>query len=175
MSFFKSLKKIALPALAIGGTIAAPYLAPSLLGGISSLGGALGGLSGAGGLLSGIGAIGGLLQPKQKTVSPTAAQAAPFSPVKPSAIARPSSLADYSGFDPLQERTALATKGLNQGLGKQEQDYYTNLVQRSLIGDTNQPASDTSGLSPVESQYFSQKGINTSDIMKFLQQLQGGV
>lgn len=173
MSFFKKLKKFALPALALAGSIAAPALAPSLISGIGSLGSVLGNV---GGIASGIGAISGLLQPKQKKEPPIqAAQATPFTPIKPTAIARPSALAGFSGFDPQQERAALATKGLNQGLGKQEEDYYTNLIQRSLIGDTNQVTSDSSALSPIESQYFSQKGFNTSDIMKFLQQLQGGI
>ena len=104
---------------------------------------------------------------------PGPAQAAPFNPVKPSALARPSGLSDYANFTPEQERSALATKGLNQGLGKDEDAYYKNLVQRSLIGDNNKPAADTNSLLPVESQYFSQSGMNTSGIMDFLKQLQG--
>lgn len=183
MSFFKKLKKFALPALAAGSMLipgVGQALGGSLLSGLGSLGGVLGGAGSVGSLLSGVGAIGGMLGvgggSKEKTPPPvTPAQAKPFVPVKPAAVARPSSLADYSGFDPQQERTALATKGLNQGLGKPEQDYYTNMIQRSLIGDNNVPSTDTSSLSPVESQYFSQQGVNTSDIMKFLQQLQGGV
>jgi hypothetical protein len=78
-----------------------------------------------------------------------------------------------SGFTPEQERSALATKGINQGLGKDEDAYYRNLIQRSLIGDDNKPAADTNSLLPVESQYFSQKGMNTSGIMDFLKQLAG--
>lgn len=182
MSFFKKLKKLVLPAAAVAGSFLLPgvgtALGGSLLSGLGSIGGILGTAGNVGSLLSGAGAIGSLLGNNNNPKAPqpvVAAQAKPFTPVKPAAVARPNTLADYSGFDPQQERTALATKGLNQGLGKQEQDYYTNMVQRSLIGDNNVPSADTSGLSPVESQYFSQQGINTSDIMKFLQQLQGGV
>lgn len=110
---------------------------------------------------------------KRKPMTTSPAQAPAFSPSKPAAIARPSSLSDLSGYDPSQERSALATKGVQGGLGKPEQDYYKNLIQRSLIGDTNEVTGDTNSLLPVESQYFSKQGINTSDIMKFLQQLQG--
>lgn len=122
-------------------------------------------VSGAQGLLGGN---------KQKAPAPVQpAQAPAFAPKKPDALARPGSLSDYSSFTPEQERSALATKGLNQGLGKDEDAYYKNLIQRSLIGDNNQPAADTNSLLPVESQYFSQQGMNTSGIMDFLKQLQG--
>lgn len=104
------------------------------------------------------------------------AQAAPFNPTRPDALAMPSSLgAEFSSFSPEQQRSALATKGLNQGLGGEEDAYYRNLIQRSLIGDGNQvqPGSPEQYLLPVESQYFSRKGFNTSDSMKFLQGLSG--
>lgn len=113
---------------------------------------------------------------KQKAQAPAApAQAPAFAPKKPAAITRPTTLTDYSTFTPEQERSALATKGVQGGLGKPEQDYYNNLVQRSLIGDTNQVTGNADSLLPIESQYFSKQGLNTSDVMKFLQQLQGNV
>lgn len=134
----------------------------SFLGPVGTI---MGAVSGAQSLLGG---------GKQKSAPPvTPTQAPAFTPVKPAAVARPTSLADYSNFDPAQERSALATKGTQGGLGKPEQDYYKNLVQRSLIGDNNTTSPDTSSLLPVESQYFSGQGMNTSDIKKFLQQLQG--
>lgn len=117
--------------------------------------------------------MGGAQKPKAAP-APVAAQAPAFNPVKPNAINRPDSLAEYSAFTPEQERSALATKGVNQGLGKDEDSYYKNLIQRSLIGDDNQPAPNTNSLLPVESQYFSQQGLNTSGIMEFLRQLQQG-
>jgi hypothetical protein len=111
---------------------------------------------------------------KPKALAPVQpAQAAPFKPEKPAPVARPIGLSEYSSFTPEQERSSLATKGLNQGLGKDENAYYKNLVQRSLIGDDNTPAPDTNSLLPVESQYFSRQGMNTSGIMDFLKQLQG--
>lgn len=106
-----------------------------------------------------------------KAVGP--AQAAPFNPTKPDAMQRPQSLSEFDNFTPEQERSALATRGINQGLGADENSYYKNLVQRSLIGDNNQPAADTNSLLPVESQYFSSQGMNTSGILDFLKQLQG--
>jgi hypothetical protein len=105
--------------------------------------------------------------------APVAAVAKPYEPNKPSALARPQSLGSFADYSPAQERSALATKGVQSGLGKDEDAYYKNLIQRSLIGDNNTVSGDTSSLLPVESQYFSKQGVNTSDVMKFLEQLQG--
>lgn len=97
---------------------------------------------------------------------------APYAPKRPDAMESPSSLNDISGFDPSQTRSALATRGVNQGLGQQEQDYYKNLLQRSLIGDGNKVnVSNPNFLLPIEGQYFSQRGLNTSDPNKFLEGL----
>lgn len=127
-----------------------------------------------GSILGAVSGAQGLLRGKPKAPQPTQpAQAPPFNPMRPDAIVRPGSLSGYSDFTPEQERSALATKGINQGLGKDENSYYRNLIQRSLIGDNNKPAPDTNSLLPVESQYFSQQGMNTSGIMDFLKQLQG--
>lgn len=129
-----------------------------------------------GSVLSAVTSVAGALSGGQKTPAPppppAPAQAVPFNPTKPAAIARPGSL-DLSGYDPTQERTALATKGINQGLGADEDAYYKNLVSRSLIGDNNQMAADTSTLAPIESQYFSKQGTNTSDISSFLRAIMG--
>lgn len=144
----------------------------SIAGGLGSIGSVLGPI---GTISSAVGGAQSLLGKKQKAPAPVApAQAAPFDPKRPEALARPGSLSDYSSFTPEQERSALATKGLNQGLGKDEDAYYRNLIQRSLIGDNNQPVADTNTLLPVESQYFSQQGMNTSGILDFLKALQGG-
>jgi len=115
----------------------------------------------------------GLLQkkPKQQVVGP--AQAPAFNPSKPGALTRPNSLSSFSSYSPEQERSALATQGVNGGLGAEEDAYYRNLIQRSLIGDDNKVTGDTNSLLPIESQYFSRQGINTSDVMKFLEQLKG--
>lgn len=154
------MPSVSLPSLAtVGSTLGS---IGSVLGPVASIGSAI---TGAQGLLGG---------GKQKAPAPIApAQAPAFNPTKPDALGRPSSLSDYSNFTPEQERSALATKGLNQGLAKDEDAYYRNLVERSLIGDDNKPAADTNTLLPVESQYFSQQGMNTSGIMDFLKQLMG--
>lgn len=162
-------------------------------GGLSgALSGGSAGLSGAGSALGSALGIGGgtisnasnVLQalslggsmmgsPSQIAQSPQAAQQQtqkPFTPKRPEALQSPSSLNDISGFAPDQTRSALATRGVNQGLGQQEQDYYKNLLQRSLIGEGNKVnTSNPNFLMPIESQYFSQQGNNTSDVMKFLQ------
>lgn len=133
-------------------------------------------LQAAGTVVSAIGGAQSLFGRKDKAPAPSQpAQAPAFVPKKPAPIARPSSLADFSTFTPEQERSALATRGTQGGLGKPEEDYYRNLVQRSLIGDNNQVTGNTDSILPVESQFFSKQGLNTSDIMKFLQQLQGNV
>lgn len=111
-------------------------------------------------------------QPRQEEVLP--AQATPFSPTRPDEAQRPESLSEFGTFTPEQQRSALATKGLNTGLGSDEESYYRNLIQRSLIGDGNTVQQDNPNfLLPVESQYFSRQGVNTSDVMKFLESISG--
>lgn len=89
---------------------------------------------------------------------------------RPGAIERPTSLSDMANFAPEQERSALATRGINTGLGEDENTYYRNLVQRSLIGEGNQINTENPNfLLPIESQYFSGQGKNTADIVRFLQ------
>lgn len=163
MSFGSFFKKIA----PIASLVAAPFTGgASLLGTLGNAASIFGALSTAQGLFGG-----------NKGPAPIqAAQAPPFKPVRPDAAAMPASLAgDFASFSPDQQRSALATKGLNQGLGGEEDAYYRNLVQRSLIGDGNQvqPGSPDQYLLPIESQYFSHKGLNTSDTTKFLQGLSG--
>jgi hypothetical protein len=142
-------------------------------------------LGGGGGLLGFLGPVGQILgavstaqslfakekKPRQEE-APRAAQATPFSPSRPEEAQRPDSLSEFGTFTPEQQRSALATKGLNSGLGSDEEGYYRNLIQRSLIGDGNQVQTDNPNfLLPVESQYFSRQGHDTSDIMKFLESL----
>lgn len=191
MSFFRKLKRV-LPYVAIA---AAPFALPALLpaaaggaaagaaasGGLAgSLGGALGTLGQLGGAFSGITGIMSAIRGEPKInintgggpVAP--AQAAPEAPItRPDAMARPSSLAGYAGFTPEQERSALATKGSNIGLGSEEDAYYRNLIQRSLIGEGNTIAEDQNSLLPVESQYLSRQGVNTSNIRDLLKQIRG--
>jgi len=174
---FKAIKKFA-PVAAI----AAPFLLPGvgaavgggLLGSASKV---LGVVNGAKGLFGGgeeksNGVTNIYNQQGQQEVAP--AQAEAFTPSRPDAMSRPGSLSELSSFAPEQERSALATRGINQGLGSEEDAYYRNLLQRSLIGDSNQvQANNDQFLMPIESQYFSKRGQNTSDVMKFLQGIRG--
>jgi hypothetical protein len=128
----------------------------------------------AGGILNAISGAQGLFSKEESQKPPRAAQAKPFSANRPTELGLPGSLNELSAFSPEQQRSALATRGVNQGLGSDEDSYYKNLIQRSLIGDGNKvDKSNPNFLMPIESQYFSQKGLNTSDIMKFLQGLSG--
>lgn len=105
----------------------------------------------------------------QKISTPSAQ---PFSPVRPQAASTPASLSQMSSFDPEQQRSALATKGVNGGLGDEENSYYRNLLQRSLIGEGNKVNVDNPNfLMPIESNYFSQQGKPTSNIMDFLKSI----
>ncbi len=126
-------------------------------------------------VLGAVGAGKELLGKKEKKPSPSANLAvpeeAPFVPQRPEASALPESLSELSAFSPEQQRSYLATRGVNQGLGTQEIDYYKNLLQRSLIGDNNQVSQNEQFLNPIEGQFFSQKGFNTSDPVSFLKSL----
>ncbi len=182
----------------ISGLSTAPLsgIGPVGQGGISGfLSGASGGASNAASALGGALGIGGstmggaskFLQAASlassigspKTSQPSAAgpgTAAPaaYKPVMPGAMNMPSSLNQMSAYSPEQMRSALATQGINGGLGKDEQSYYTNLLQRSLIGPGNKVnTSNPNFLMPIESQYFSQRGLNTSDPTQFLSGLNG--
>jgi hypothetical protein len=106
----------------------------------------------------------------QRIGDPSTPAVKDFTPKKQEAMSRPASLNEFAGFSPEQERSALATKGINSGLGAEENAYYINLLNRTMIGDggeVNRSSQDF--LMPIESQYFSRRGKNTSDIIKFLQ------
>lgn len=163
-----------------------PYGQNQCMGPVAAAAPLLAGLGGAGGLGSiaslistvggAVSAVKGLKGPKTPSnAAPVAATETPFSPTKPGAIARPDSLSSLSGYMPDQERTALATKGTQTGLGKDEDNYYRNLIQRSLIGDDNSAASGNVDdyLQPVESQYFAKQGANTGGVTDFLKSIRG--
>lgn len=171
----------------VGALPAAGVIGPQIGTVSKGLGNLLTGAPGAfnaftGGLTGGLGSATGFLQAisplmssyalkTQKIGDPdiSAAEAPPFSPNRPDAMNRPQVLNEMAGFLPEQERAALATRGVNAGLGSEEDQYYRNLLQRSLIDEGNQVnTSNPNFLLPIESQYFSKKGIDTSNIMEFL-------
>lgn len=108
---------------------------------------------------------GGSAQP----AAPAPAEAEPFVPTRPEALDRPEGLSELAAFAPEQERSALATQGLNVGLGSQENEYYRNLLQRSLIGEGGQVTQDENFLLPVEQQFFQRQGVDVNDPLKFLE------
>lgn len=69
----------------------------------------------------------------------------------------PGSLQEMGGLTDEQRRSYLATQGAQgEGLGGSSRDYYINLLQRNIQANPEQ------NLLPVESQYLSRGGINTS-------------
>lgn len=114
-------------------------------------------------------------KPKQPAAPPPvqAKQEEQFTPIRPKEVDRPESLAEYGGFTPQQERAALATQGVQQGLGAQEQEYYKNLLQRQLIGQGGEVSQQKDFLLPVESQFFTGRGVGTSNVMDFLKAIRG--
>lgn len=92
-------------------------------------------------------------KPDKPSIAPAAA-AAPYAPSK---MALPGSLQELGGLSNVQQRSYLASQGAQgEGLGGNARDYYTNLLQNNI--HDNQDAT----LLPVESQYLSQNGVNTS-------------
>lgn len=72
-------------------------------------------------------------------------------------MALPQSLQELGGLTDIQKRSYLASQGAQGGgLGGSSRDYYINLLQRNIQSNPNQQ------LLPVESQYLSQGGLNTS-------------
>lgn len=169
----KVLKKI----VPIASVAAAPFTGgTSLLGTLGTIGKIVGAVSAASSLFGGDDKPKTTVirqpapqQPEKPVVEP--AQAPEFVPERPQAIQRPESLNELAAFSPVQERSALATQGLNVGLGSQENEYYKNLLQRSLIGEGNQVSQDNNFLLPIEQQYFGRQGVSTNSPLDFLKGL----
>jgi len=151
-SFFKSVLPF------IGGAVGSVFGGP--IGGMA--GGALGSMFGGGG------------QKKESMPTPTI-NAPQFTPTRPSASTRPGTLGDLSNLDPMQERSALATRGSQGGgLGQDEQSYYLNLLQRNILDESGNVGS-TESLLPVERQYLNQSGYATDTGMNFLKSVQSKI
>ncbi len=74
--------------------------------------------------------------------------------VRQKEAALPSALGDFANLDPLQRSTGLATKGaFGGGLGKEEQDYFLNLINRRLMDDQGN-FGDIGQINPVEKTYL---------------------
>lgn len=72
----------------------------------------------------------------------------------------PGSLSGLAGLSSDQQTSNLATQGVyGGGLGPQEQQYFTGLVNNQLV-DPSGKTSSTSSLSPIENSYLSQLGFN---------------
>lgn len=73
----------------------------------------------------------------------------------PKAASLPSSLGSFAGLDPLQQGTGIATQGVyGGGTGKEESDYFTNLLQRQLINDKGGYNDYGSNVNPTEESYL---------------------
>jgi hypothetical protein len=80
----------------------------------------------------------------------------PQAPYSPSEMKLPGSLQELGGLTDEQRRSYLATQGSQgEGLGGNARDYYANLLQRNIQADKG-------ALMPVESQYLSTQGVNSS-------------
>lgn len=109
----------------------------------SAIGGAAGGL------------IGGSLGP-QKSGS---IGASAFVPSQQASQALPSDLSQFSGLDPNQQESNIATQGVyGGGLGSADQSYFTNLINRQLVNGNGQ-TNPVSSLSPIENSYLNNLGL----------------
>lgn len=94
-----------------------------------------------------------------------------YKPSQQSAMGLPGSLSSYSGLNPNQQASNIATRGVyGQGNGPDENSYFLNLINRSLVDPSGKVAGDTSGINPVENSYLSQLGLggysNSTDLLQ---------
>lgn len=108
-------------------------------------------------------------KPKVSAVQPET----PFAPVRPGEMAAPGTLSDMTGMSDLQRRTSLATRGVQGGLGAEEEAYFNNLTQRTLLDEGNS-VGGIDRLTPIELEYYRKKGLNAEDPYQLLRSLQRG-
>jgi hypothetical protein len=133
----------------IGGELAGSTLGASSSGALS---GALEGTS-----ISGL--VNGALNPPAPPGLPapnvSGPSNAPIPTTAPRAAAFPSDLSTFSGLDPLQQGSGIATQGLyGQGTSSADQNYFLNLLQRQLITGPGQYANYNSVVNPTEQGYL---------------------
>lgn len=91
-----------------------------------------------------------------------------FSPSKQDQASLPGSLSSYSGLNPQQQASNLATQGVyGGGNGPQETNYFLNQVNRQLF-DQNGNVASNMNLPPVELSYLNQLGISGSSPTDYL-------
>lgn len=92
---------------------------------------------------------------KENTQDPT-----PWQPTRQAQMNLPTSLSGYQNLDPLQQATNIASKGVyGGGQGKDETNYFLNLINRNLVSDTGQVAGNTESVNPVENSFLNQIGL----------------
>lgn len=94
----------------------------------------------------------------------------PFSPSRQGAMGLPGSLSGLAGGDPFQQATNIATKGVyGGGQGKDENNYFLNLINRQLV-DPSGNVNGMQSINPIESSYLSQLGLggynNSNDLLQ---------
>jgi hypothetical protein len=106
------------------------------------------------------GSLGESLMGGEEESAPSSSGPAPFVPGRDAQLELPSSLSSFGSLAPEQQSSNLATQGVyGGGLGQQEQDYFTNMLNRRLVDDSGQVDADLSEVSPIENSYLSQIGL----------------
>lgn len=131
-----------------------------------SIGGALGGIAGN---IATSGLTAPQPQQQQAQADPNSLLPAAFSPKNNPQLQLPGSLSGLSSLTPDQQTSNLATQGVyGGGLGPQEQQYFTGLVNNQLV-DPSGKVGNTSSLSPIENSYLGQLGFggysNSNDLL----------
>lgn len=95
---------------------------------------------------------------------------APFSPVRADQQNIPESLKGFGSLDANQQASNIATQGVyGQGNGPEEQGYFNNLINRTLVDPTGK-VNDISSLSPIDNSYLQKLGLggysNSNDLLE---------
>jgi len=85
----------------------------------------------------------------------------PFEAKQESQLQLPNSL---SGLSPEQQSSSIATQGVyGGGASKEDEDFFTNMINRRLVDESGKVDQDLSEISPIESSYLSQLGLGGYD------------
>jgi hypothetical protein len=84
----------------------------------------------------------------------------PYSPSRDAQMEMPSSLSSFGSLAPEQQTSNVATQAVyGGGVGPQEEDWFTNQINRKLIDDSGNVDQDFSDISPIENSFLSQMGL----------------